>query len=217
MNKKDNSVPVEQLRNAIDLLDGFRRPPFPIHDLAKKKISTSSLVRNPLDITLTNDTVVKLIRAKNDNNLKEKWNEFKEVFKKFLPAYQKYELTMRRLNFVVFGIISVVIFGFGFAVAQMSLPLYIPGIAGIIAFVIVILFYRRYELARITTLREKWKHGNLVRDIVNILLGHLSTEITKQSLNTGQFTFASNFKDYSNATIVEDHGSWYLLKPKSGH
>jgi len=214
MSKKDYSVSAEKLRNAIDLLDGFRRPPFPIHDLAKKKVSTSTLVRNPIDVTLTNDTVVRIIKAKNDNELRDKWYEFKEAFRKFLPVYQKYELSMRKLNFMVFGIISVVIFGLGFLVAQMNLPLFVPGIVGVVTFIIVILFYRRYELERVNALREKWKHGNLVRDVVNLLLLHLCAEIKKQSLNANQFTFASNFKDYSNATVVEDHGSWYLLKPK---
>ncbi|MGQ4913575.1 MAG: hypothetical protein ACP6IU_02370 [Candidatus Asgardarchaeia archaeon] len=204
---------VNDLRYAVDLLDGFRRPPLPIHELLKKQVVKSPLVK-PLERTRLNAIILNVSKEKKDKVLEKKWEEFKNVFVKFVPYINEYEAKARRLNMILFLAVGFAVFGTTLLTPQLSLPIWAPGIIGLSVFIVSIYFYRKKDLENLSRLRKRWKLGNLVRELVDIMALHLSTYIQDNNLNPADFTLDSNFKDYNNLEVIEDHKKWYRLAPK---
>ena len=200
----------EDLRYAIDVLDGFRRPPFPYRKLEREQVKKARKLK-PMERTKLH-VIIENIK---DPEISKKWEILKNHLIKFLAVYREYEHFARNTNIKIFGIVALSSVILSILAVTRSLPLWIVEAIVIPIFIILILTYRHYEMKRIQTLRKKWKHGHLVRELVDTIAAHLSKLIKQHSLNPSDYKITSNFNDYKNLRTVTIHKNWFELEPKT--
>jgi len=206
----------DDLRYVVDMLDGFRSPPFPFRKL-KEVIRSRELKGEEKDFLERSQLNQMLERLKGENqSLNTLWKEAKEQIRILYPLHAELERAMRKYALAFFflgpgvaGFLGLLIRA-DFALRLLLLFTVPFGFAGAL-----FPFYQRTMRKVIKRLREQWKGEGAVKQLVDGVAIHLAKTIKKQGLNPKDFSIESYFNDYANLIVEKEIKKGFILIPRS--
>jgi len=206
----------DDLRYVVDMLDGFRSPPFPFRKL-KAVVRSRELKGEEKDLLERSQLNQMLEKLKEENqNLNTLWKDAKKQIRMLYPLHAEIERAMRKYALAFFflgpgiaGFLGLLIRA-DFALRLLLLFIVPFGFAGAL-----FPFYRRTMRKAINRLRGQWKGEMVVKELVDQVTIHLAKTIKKQGLNPKDFSIESYFNDYANLIVEKEIKNGFILIPRS--
>jgi len=207
---------LDDLRYVVDMLDGFRSPPFPFRKL--KEVTRSRELKGEKKDLLERSQLNQMLEKLKEENqgLNTLWTDAKKQIRMLYPLHAELERAMRRYALAFFflgpgiaGFLGLLIQA-DFALRLLLLLIVPFGFAGAL-----FPFYRRTMRKVIRRLRGQWKGERAVKQLVDQVAIHLAKTIKKQGLNPKDFSIESYFNDYANLIVEKEIKNGFILIPRS--